>query len=270
VPFGVVLASSMSAYNSRVNHHGYAPVQLLTGAMPRMPSTLTSSASALDIDNARDEANALRVHLDTQPAARAAFAAAETSARVRRAVNSKVRNRLLTEANLPLGTDVLFFTQGLSKARPWKFRWLRPHEQGRAHQQGVGASRFLCAAGRARRGRAPAAAAAAAAAAAPDVSPAATAPVAAPDGDEGYGHVAAAPVAAASPPAASPAAAPAAAAPGCCCPRLLPRLLPLPRLLLRLRLWLPCLLMVPRLLRRLLLLLLLLLLPRLVMARPRQ
>jgi hypothetical protein len=119
VPLGVVLArSSMSAYNSRVNHHGYAPVQLLTGAMPRMPSTLT--ISALVTDNARDEANTLRVHLslapNTQHAARAAFAAAETSARVRRAVNRKVRSRLLTEANLALGTDVLFFTHGLSKA----------------------------------------------------------------------------------------------------------------------------------------------------------
>jgi hypothetical protein len=214
VPFGVVLASSMSAYNSRVNRHGYAPVQLLTGAMPRMPSTLTSSASALDIDNDRDQANALRAHLDTQHAARAAFAAAETSTRVRRAVNSKVRSRLLTEANLALGTDVLFFTAGMSKAEP---HWRGP---GRVIGydptcKGVHISyktkclvRHVSCVRLVVHGEDVAAAAAAGGA---DAAVAAgVPPAAAPDGDEGYGPVDASPLAA--PPAAPAVVAPAAAA----------------------------------------------------------
>jgi hypothetical protein len=113
VPFSVVVASSVAAYNTRPNHLGFAPVQVMTGALPRVPSTLTSSVSAMDCDF--DEAGALRKHMEAVRVTRLAFGVAETSARVRRAVLSKTGSRLLTGDHLPRGTAVYFYSQTLSK-----------------------------------------------------------------------------------------------------------------------------------------------------------
>jgi hypothetical protein len=120
VPFGVVLASSMSAYNSRVKRHDYAPVQLLTGA---------HAEDAVDVDLERQVQRPRRGQRPSRAPrhpARGPRGVCQSGdvARVRCAVNSKMRSRLLPEANLVLGAPTC-------SSSPTGCPWLsEPHWRG--------------------------------------------------------------------------------------------------------------------------------------------
>ena len=66
----VALAYAVSAKNSLQNHHGFAPIQLVTGTLPNLPNILNSDLPALQ----PAESKLVKNHLDAMTAARMALA----------------------------------------------------------------------------------------------------------------------------------------------------------------------------------------------------
>ena len=82
------LAWAVNAKNALLNHNGYSPYQLVYGQNPNLPSVLTNSVPALQ-DGVTSEVNAR--HLNALHSARRAYTAAESSERIKRALNHRVR-----------------------------------------------------------------------------------------------------------------------------------------------------------------------------------
>ena len=80
----------MNAKNSLANVHGFSPYQLVLGRNPVLPSILHDKPPALAADT--DAEKYLRDHLQALHVARQAFIQAESSSKIRKALNSNVRS----------------------------------------------------------------------------------------------------------------------------------------------------------------------------------
>ena len=83
----IALAYAVSAKNSLQNHHGFAPIQLVTGTLPNLPNVLNSFLPALQPAESKLVTN----HLHAMRAARIAFMKSESSEKVARTLRHPVR-----------------------------------------------------------------------------------------------------------------------------------------------------------------------------------
>ena len=84
----IALAHAINAKNSLQNHNGFAPIQLVTGALPNLPNVLNSKLPALE----KPESPELENHLAAMHSARRAFVKAESSEKIKRAIRHPVRS----------------------------------------------------------------------------------------------------------------------------------------------------------------------------------
>ena len=86
----VALAWAVNAKNSLANVHGFSPYQLVLGSNPVLPSVLHDKVPALS--SAIDAEKYLLDHLQALHIARQSFIQAESSSKIRQALNSNVRS----------------------------------------------------------------------------------------------------------------------------------------------------------------------------------
>ena len=86
----VALAWAMNAKNCLATVHGFSPYQLVLGRNPVLPSTLNDKPPALQCEE--DAQKYLMEHLQALHIARQAFIQAESSSKIRQALNSNVRS----------------------------------------------------------------------------------------------------------------------------------------------------------------------------------
>jgi len=84
----IALAHAINAKNSLQNHNGFAPIQLVTGALPNLPNVLNSELPALEPPTSPELEN----HLSAMHSARRAFMKAESSEKIKRAIRHPVRS----------------------------------------------------------------------------------------------------------------------------------------------------------------------------------
>ena len=84
----------------RKNHNGFAPIQLVTGALQNLPNVLNSE-SALEKPTSPELEN----HLTVMHSARRAFMKAESSEKIKRALHHPVRS---TEQTFQNGEKVIY------------------------------------------------------------------------------------------------------------------------------------------------------------------
>ena len=84
----VALAWAVNAKNSMQNHSGFSPIQLVLGTNPNLPSVMMNKPPALEHAEVSDT---VIKHLNALHAARRAFAKAESSERIRRALRHNIR-----------------------------------------------------------------------------------------------------------------------------------------------------------------------------------
>lgn len=76
----IALANAVSAKSCLVNHNGFAPVQLVTGQLPNLPSVLVNKLPALE----EPGTELVLKHLNAMHSARQAFMNVECSERIKR------------------------------------------------------------------------------------------------------------------------------------------------------------------------------------------
>ena len=84
----IALANAVSAKNCLYNYKGFAPVQLVTGALPNLPSILNKELPALD----KPDSSMVGDHLNNMYLARKAFIVVENSEKIARALKHPVRS----------------------------------------------------------------------------------------------------------------------------------------------------------------------------------
>ena len=109
----VAIAWAINAKNCLANVHGFSPYQLVLGQNPRLPSTLNDQPPAFASDS--DTQKYLLQHLQALHVARQAFIQAESSNKIRKALNSNVRS--YADAVYSQGDLVLYKRQNEAK---WK------------------------------------------------------------------------------------------------------------------------------------------------------
>lgn len=113
-PIDVLLAWAINAKNSLQMHHGYSSYQLVFGKNPNLPNFMTARKPGLD--GVAISSDTLRTHLDALHKARQAFIESESSERIRRALNAKIR---ACEEKFETGDKVYYKREG-------KDKWLGP------------------------------------------------------------------------------------------------------------------------------------------------
>ena len=98
----VALAWAVNAKNSMQNHNGYSPIQLVLGHNPNLPSVMVNQPPALEDAQTSETVSK---HLNALHAARRAYAQAEASERIRRALRHNIR---ATENPLQSGEAVFY------------------------------------------------------------------------------------------------------------------------------------------------------------------
>ena len=88
IALDVALAWAVNAKNSMQNHCGFSPIQLVLGKHPNLPSVMVNKLPAMED---AEVSESVMKHLNTLHAARRAFAKAESSERIRRALRHNVR-----------------------------------------------------------------------------------------------------------------------------------------------------------------------------------
>ena len=84
----IALAHAVNAKNSLHNHNGFAPIQLVTGTLPNLPTVINSKLPALETIISPELEN----HLSAMHSARRAFVKAESSEKIKRAIRHPVRS----------------------------------------------------------------------------------------------------------------------------------------------------------------------------------
>ena len=82
-----MLSSMYVFFILQQNHNGFAPIQLVTGALPNLPSVLVSGLPALE----EAESEQTKHHLERMYSARRAFVKAESSEKIKRALRHPIR-----------------------------------------------------------------------------------------------------------------------------------------------------------------------------------
>ena len=88
IALDVALAWAVNAKNGMQNHCGFSPIQLVLGKHPNLPSVMVNKLPAMED---AEVSESVMKHLNTLHAARRAFAKAESSERIRRALRHNVR-----------------------------------------------------------------------------------------------------------------------------------------------------------------------------------
>ena len=84
----IALAHAVNAKNSLHNHNGFAPIQLVTGTLPNLPTVINSKLPALETIISPELEN----HLSAMHSARRAFVKAESSEKIKRVIRHPVRS----------------------------------------------------------------------------------------------------------------------------------------------------------------------------------
>ena len=106
----IALSNAVNAKNCLTNHNGFAPVQLVTGQLPNLPSVINDKLPALH----KPQSEVVLTHLNAMHAARSTFVAAESSERIKRGLRHQVR---VTEDIFMNGEKVYYKKDGCNRWR---------------------------------------------------------------------------------------------------------------------------------------------------------
>ena len=88
IEFALATLNAVSAKNCLTNHNGFAPVQLVTGQLPNLPTVFNSGLPALEQPESE---NNMR-YIQTMNIARQAYIKAESSERIKCALRHPVKS----------------------------------------------------------------------------------------------------------------------------------------------------------------------------------